>query len=134
VHAYPGQPLSEVAVNYRRTLIVALIVGGVALAALSLTGSYAAGLLVCVGLGLGAYNSRMVAHGAARIAAGERTYRKRRFVGGALGRLAVISAIALLLLVAVRPGGWGVLVGLAGFQVLLLTMAARPLLQEIRKS
>jgi hypothetical protein len=127
-------PLVEVAVNFRRTLIAAIVLGGVSLLACSLLTSYAAGLLICVGLALGAYNARMVARGAARAATGGRGYRRRRFVGSALGRLGVITAIALLLLIAVHPGGWGVVVGLALFQLLLVGMAAGPLLREVRRT
>jgi hypothetical protein len=113
VQTYSG--LAEVAVNYRRSIVAAIVAGGAALLGLSLSGHYAAG-------------------GAAKVAAGERAYRTRRFVGNALFRLAVISAIAILLLVAVRSGGWGVLVGLALFQLLLIAMATRPLVREIRRT
>jgi hypothetical protein len=134
VDGYPAHPLAEVAVNYRRTLIAATVLGGISLLACSLLTSYAAGLLICVGLALGAYNAHMVARGAARVAAGGRGYRRRRFVGGALGRLMMITAIALVLLVAVKPGGWGAVVGLAIFQLLLVAMAAGPLVREIRRT
>jgi hypothetical protein len=123
-----------VAVNYRRTIVGAFVVGGVSLLALSLVGAYAAGLLLCLGLALGAYNARLVATGAVKAAAGGRPHRTRRFVGNALVRLAAISAVALVLMVAVHPGGWGVLVGLAVFQLLLIGMAAGPLLREIRRT
>jgi hypothetical protein len=45
---------------------------------------------------------------------------RRAVVKGSLGRLGLISAVALLIAFLARPNGWVLLVGLAGYQVLAL--------------
>lgn len=133
----PGEPsFASVAVNYRRTLFTALAVGVAALVGLSLAHQYAAGLLLCVGLGLGAYNSGMIVRSAARYGAGApsgQAPRRGRIIGGVFGRLMMITGVALLLLVAVHPGGWGAVAGLAVFQLLLLANALAPMVKEVRR-
>jgi hypothetical protein len=136
--AVPGEPsFASVAGNYRRTLFTALGVGAAALVGLSLAHQYAAGLLLCVGMGLGAYNSGRVVRSAARYGAGAPTGDappRGRIIGGVFGRLMMITGVALLLLVAVRPGGWGAVAGLAVFQLLLLGNSLAPMVRQVRRS
>lgn len=132
----PTPAFATVGANYRRTVYSAIAVGVVALVLCTLAHQYAAGLLLCVGLGLGAYNSGMVARSSSRYATGatEGTAPpKGRIIGGVFGRLLAITALALLLLVAVRPGGWGAVAGLAVFQLLLVGNSLAPMIKEVRR-
>ncbi|MHB2023960.1 MAG: hypothetical protein ACYCO3_11615 [Mycobacteriales bacterium] len=133
----PQPAFATVGANYRRTILTAVAVGAAGLVGLTLDHQYAAGLLLCVGLGLGAYNSGMVARAAARYAveAPEGTAPPRgRIVSGVFARLLAITAVALVLLFAVRPGGWGAVAGLAVFQLLLVGNSLAPMIKEVRRT
>jgi hypothetical protein len=124
---------AHAAANHRRSVLVSVPLGLVAIGLLALVGHPIAGLLVCVGLALGALNSWLVQRSVARYAASGGTG-KRRFVGGVFGRLAVISGVGLGLCLLLLPDGLGVLGGLAAFQILMLASASMPLIRELRKA
>lgn len=124
---------ANAAANLRRSMLVAVPLGIVAIGLLALVGHPIAGLLVCVGLALGALNSRLVQRSVARYA-GSAGQGKRRFIGGVFGRLTVISVIGLGLCLLLLPDGLGVLGGLAAFQILMLASASMPLIRELRKA
>ncbi|MEP6696891.1 MAG: hypothetical protein ABJA34_08430 [Pseudonocardiales bacterium] len=128
----PAVP-AQAAANLRRCLLISVPLGGIAIALLALVGHPVAGLLVCVGLGLGAFNSWLVQRSVARYG-GDPGTGKRRFVGGVLGRLTLITVVGLGLCVLLLPDGLGVLGGLAAFQVLMLASASMPLIRELRKA
>jgi hypothetical protein len=115
-------------------MIMALPVGAVALAILAPLGHPLAGVFVFLGLALGALNSRLVQHSVAAFAGSERADRKRRFVGNVFGRLALITLIALTIVLLIRPDGLGVLAGLAAFQLLMVGNASLPVIKELRKA
>ncbi|MDQ6875373.1 MAG: ATP synthase subunit I [Actinomycetota bacterium] len=122
------------AANLRRSTLVSIPVGIVAIGLLALVGHPVAGLLVCVGLGIGALNGALVQRSVVRYAASEAADRKRRFVGGVFGRLMLITVVSLGLCVLLLPDGLGVLGGLAAFQVLMIASASMPLIRELRKA
>lgn len=126
----PAIPAHAVA-NHRRSMLVSVPLGIVAIGLLALVGHPLAGVLVCVGLALGAVNSWLVQRSVARYAG---SAQKRRFVGGVFGRLALMSAVGLGLCLLFLPDGLGVLGGLAAFQVLMLASATMPLIRELRKA
>ena len=128
----PGVP-ALAAGNLRRSALVSIPVGVVAIGVLSLVGHPLAGAMVCVGLALGAVNTYLVQRSVVRYAAGDGGNRKRRFVGGVLARLAAITVIALGLCVLLLPDGLGVVGGLAAFQILMLVSASMPLIRELRQ-
>jgi hypothetical protein len=51
-----------------------------------------------------------------------------------LGRLTLITALALGLALALRPAGLGVFAGLAAFQLVMIFIASLPLVKELRQS
>jgi hypothetical protein len=51
-----------------------------------------------------------------------------------LGRLAVITAVALVCAIMFRPDGLAVFAGLAIFQLLTIISASVPLVREIRQA
>src|SRR5215475_11125805 len=75
---------------------------------------------VLVGLGLGAGNTWLVQRSVVSYANSEATNKKGRFTRSVLGRLAIITVVALGLALLVRPDGVGVLAGVAIFQMLML--------------
>ncbi|HEY7224936.1 MAG TPA: hypothetical protein VH561_15285 [Micromonosporaceae bacterium] len=106
--------------NLRRSIFMASGMGIAAVVVAGLLGHVLAGLFVCAGLGLGALNTRMVQRAVVRYAASEAPNKKGRFAWSVLGRLALITVVAVGMAVLVRPDGVWVFAGLAFFQLLLL--------------
>lgn len=92
-----------------------------------------AAVLFCGGLALGLFNVALVQRSAARFAASGNPL-KRRFAMSALARLALISAVAVALALALRPQGLAVFAGLAACQLLMIFTAALPLVRELRQA
>ncbi len=121
------------AANLRRCMIISIPLGVVAIGLLALIGHPLAGVLVCVGLALGAANTYLVQRSVVKYAASA-VPAKRRFVAGVFVRLAVISVFALGICLLLLPDGLGVLGGLAAFQILMLAAASMPLIRELRQA
>jgi hypothetical protein len=128
-----GRGLVAAARAHRRILLGAAGVGLAGLALASALGHPVAGALLCVGLGLGAWNSFRAQSSLAGFAAGDVGRARRLIAMSVLRRLAVVSAVAIGLAVLFRPDGWTVVVGIAAFQALMIGGTARPLLREIRR-
>lgn len=122
-------PVSAVA-NLRRSVLISVVLGIGSVIVASFYGRPLFGMFVCVGLALGAVNTRMLQRSVIRRAHGEVT--KHRFNGGVFGRLGSITAVSILLALVVRPDGLGTFVGLAVFQVLMLVGAAVPVFRSLR--
>lgn len=131
----PELTVPEVAdATYRRAVVVACVVGVVALIVaipLDYLGFAAFG---CLGLGLGMLNSRLVQLSVVRFARMESDRPKRQFVGSVVMRLALITVLAMALALLFRPEGIGVIVGLGVFQLLMIVVAALPMVKEMRQS
>ncbi len=120
--------------TFRRAVMVACIVGVVALI-VALPLGYLLGVAFgCVGLGLGMLNSRLVQLSVVRFARMESSHPKRQFVGSVVFRLALITVLAMALALLFRPDGIGVIVGLGVFQLLMIVVAALPMVREMRRS
>jgi hypothetical protein len=91
------------------------------------------GVFGCVGIALGALNNRMLQLSVVRHA-DDVGYGKKQFRRGVMGRLGVITLLALAVGIFVRPDGLGVFVGLAVFQILMLIGAAVPVFRSLRPS
>jgi hypothetical protein len=125
---------SAVARGYRFALILAAVVGVAAMAATAATGHLLAGVFICVGLGLGSWNSRrlwtdtkLLTSGA--VEAGDRVRGPALAASGK--RLGLITLIAFLVALAYRPLGWTVFVGLVVFQVVMVVTIRPPLRRVI---
>lgn len=125
---------SEAARLFRRSLVVAVALGGAALVVLSVLGHPLAGVFAVVGLGLGAFNGRQVLLSIARFAAAENPAARGPLIASMLKRLALITLVALAIVVAYRPDGIAVLGGLALFQMLVIGRASGVLLREVRRA
>lgn len=130
----PELTVPEVAdVTFRKAVVVASIVGAVALLVSLPLGYLVAAAFGCLGLALGMLNSRLVQLSVVRFAKMESTHPKRQFVGSVVFRLAFITVIAVGLALLFRPEGIGVIVGLGVFQLLMILVAAMPMVKEIRR-
>jgi hypothetical protein len=87
----------------------------------------------CGGLALGLLNTSLVQRSAARFAASG-DLNKRRFAVSVLGRLTLITALAVGLALTLQPDGLGVFAGLAVLQLLMIFIASVPLVRELRQS
>jgi hypothetical protein len=117
----------------RRVFVIALVLGGVGLAIGFLLGYPAAGGLFFVGLFLGAVNNVMTVRSILKHTESGDPDRKK-FAHASLRRLAYISLVAVVLLIAFRPEGVAVLAGLAVFHLLAALATSVPVLKEFRKA
>ncbi|MGA7419083.1 MAG: hypothetical protein WB765_05160 [Acidimicrobiales bacterium] len=113
----------------RRTVTAALIVGVMALAAAISFDRYLLGVGACIGLALGTINFRLVNSSVVKVGAREDDNKRRPLAMNTLARMGVISAITIGLLFVSFNLGFGVLAGLAVFQLLLLVNVARSMLK-----
>lgn len=117
--------LPDVATVSRRTVLGALAVGVVGLLGTLLLSAPLIGLGLCIGLGIGILNFRMIQRSVVRVGERQDENKRRPLALNTVGRLAVISVVALGLLFVSFDLGLGVMVGLAAFQALLLLNVTR---------
>ena len=116
---------------FRRTAIMAGAVAAVAVVILVLLGYGLYGVFLAVGMALGTLNLWLAVRSVANFASTRPS--KARFSGSVLGRLAVITVVALLMAWLVRPAGIAIFGGLALFQLLAIISSTLPLIKEIRQ-
>jgi hypothetical protein len=133
VQALPPVPRVAVA-NLRRSLIMAIAVGIVATIVLAFDGHLFMGLFLILGLGLGALNTWLVQRSVVNYAASEAGNKKARFTRSVLGRLGLITLLAVAAAFFDRPDGLGVFAGLSVFQLFMLGGASIPLFKQLRQS
>ena len=126
---------SAVARGYRVALILAFLLGAAALVACALAGYALAGMFICVGLGLGGWNSRRLWSDTEKLVDGTKSAGEKWRGPAATAsakRLGLITLIAFLVAIAYRPVGWTVFIGLLVFQVVLMAALAKPLSRVVR--
>jgi hypothetical protein len=109
----------------RRTVSSALIVGVAALVACVSFGHLLLGVGACIGLGLGTFNFRMIGNSVAKVSAREEENKRRPLALNTLGRMGIITVVTIGLLLVNASLGFGILGGLAVFQIILLANVAR---------
>jgi len=127
-------PMSEVT---RRQRLVVIAAGVAVLVALLIGGSmdaWSAGLFAAIGVVLALGNALLTEAGMIRMTSTGQDLSRKQFALSAFGRLAVISLVAVVLVLAFWPIGGFVLAGLAVFQLLTIVVTALPLLKELRHS
>jgi len=125
--------LNAAARKYNYALIIAAVGGLVSLIVLSVAGLFDAGVLLCVGLALGVVNMQLVQRSlASSVAAGEPN--RKALTMSMLRRLVVVSAIAFAIALIYQPHGWVVFVGLAAFQLLIMSTVFGGLIREVRRA
>ncbi len=115
----------------RRSAIAAAVIGVVAAVVLLLLQQGMWAVFMLLGLALGVGNLVLVQRAASMYAARAGTG-KKGFAVGALGRLAIISVVAIACAALFRPAGIGVIVGVAVFQFIAAIVAALPITREVR--
>jgi hypothetical protein len=123
--------LRSAARNYNKSLVIAAVMGVVGLVALGLAVGLDAGILFCVGLGLGVVNSQLVQRSLVRAVTDGKSDR-RSVTLGVLRRLALITAIAVAIAVLYKPDGWVVFIGLMVFQMVTLGTVLAGLTKQVR--
>lgn len=118
-----GFPLIEVDAVVRRTLRSCVVAAVLGIAASIEFGRPLVGPGIAIGIVLALGNHRLFQFSALRYTTEEGKVNRRPFAGATLVRLGAATAVAILLLVFVPPMGWGVIGGLALFQLLLMVNA-----------
>jgi hypothetical protein len=127
-----GVILPPVPLSMRRQLVVAIVVGVVALVATMFFDRLLLGALICVGLLIGSANTKLALLAAVRITSVE-TPSKQKMAMSSASRLLVITAVALVIGFLLRPNGIGLFFGLAVFQVIQVLSTALPVLKGLRQ-
>ena len=109
----------------RRTVSMVLVLGLAALVGCVSFGHVLLGLGVCIGLGLGTLNFRMIGNSVARVSASETDNKRRPLALNTLGRLGIITVVTFGLMAVSHQLGFGILAGLAVFQAVMLVNVAR---------
>jgi hypothetical protein len=123
-------PVSAVA-NLRRSALLGAVLGIVGIVVCAVEGHVLMGVFGFLGIGLGAYNNKLLQKSVIRYAMSENVG-KKQFRRGVMTRLGLITLLAVGLGLLVRPDGLGVFVGLAAFQILMLIGAAVPVFRSLR--
>ncbi len=118
----------------RRTVLGALGVAVVALGLSLLVGYPLVGVGACIGLGLGILNFRLITASVVKVGKRADENKRRPLAMNTLSRLAVISVITIGLLFLNYGLGFGVLGGLAVFQMLLLGNVTRSMWHSAREA
>ena len=119
-------------VDLRRPLLMAAAMGVLALIASGLLGHILMGVFGVLGLGLGLLNTRLVQRSVSKATITENPS-KKGLAMSALGRLAIITAIALGVGLLVKPDGIGIFLGLAVFQLIINSSTSASSVKGLRQ-
>ncbi len=122
--------LPDVMTVSRRTMLMAVIIGVLGMVVLLLFSQPWAALGLGVGLGLGMLNFRAIQRSVVKVGEREQVNKRRPLALNTLGRMGVITVVALGLLLIKPPLGFGLLGGLALFQMILLLNVTRSMLKS----
>ena len=122
-------PALTPAARIGRILVLPAALGAVAILVTGLVGHVTIGLLMTVGLALGALNGVLAERAGSRL---QPTDDRSVVVGGSLRRLGLITVVALGVAILARPNGWTVFVGLAVYQLMSLAAALGAAAKEAR--
>ncbi len=109
----------------KRTVATVLVIGVAALVACVSFDKPLLGLGACIGLGLGTFNFRMIGRSVERVSVSGVENKRRPLAINTLGRLAIITVVTLGLMTFSHQLGFGILGGLAVFQIILIGNVAR---------
>lgn len=121
--------LPDVAAVARRTMVGALVVGVVGLVILLLLSQPWAALGLCIGLGMGMGNFRLIVRSVIKVGRRMGGSKRRPLAMNTLGRLMLMTVVALVLLWFIPTLGLGIVGGLALFQFILLANVTRSMLK-----
>ncbi len=119
-------------IDMRRPFLMAAATGVLALVVSGLLGHILMGVFGVVGLGLGLLNTRLVQRSVGKVTITENPS-KKALAFSALGRLAIITAIALGVGLFIRPDGIGIFLGLAVFQLIIIASTSASAVKGLRQ-
>jgi uncharacterized membrane-anchored protein len=117
---------------FRISLIIALVLGVVALVVGYFLAQAPVAAFLCLGLALGAANSLMVQRSVLRQSVADLPS-KGALMRGVGARLALVTAVAVAVAIIFFKPGLGTFLGLALFQVINTIVGSVPALKELRK-
>jgi hypothetical protein len=117
--------LPDLAAVSRRTMLSALVFGVVGFVACLALDALLVGIGLCLGIALGIVNFRMIQSSVVKVGKRQVENARRPLALNTVARLGIITVIALGLLFVSFDLAFGLLAGLAAFQVLLLVQVAR---------
>ena len=121
--------LPDLASVSRRTVLAAVIFGVIGMALCLVFNQPWAALGLGIGLGLGISNFRLIQRSVIKVGKRADENRRRPLALNTLSRMGLITVVALGLLFVKFPLGFGLLGGLALFQLLLLLNVTRSMLK-----
>ena len=119
-----------------RVLPVLLLPSAISVAAILLGASFGhlrIGVMVACGVALGVINGLLMERAIAKITP-DSAHERRDVVKSSLGRLALVTGVALLIAVLARPDGWALLLALACYQILMTISQLGAAAREARKA
>ncbi len=125
--------LTTVLSRQRRPLLVAVLLSVAGLWISIPAGKAQVGVFFAVGIFLSLLNHILTEVGLARSLENEGEISRKQFAVGSLGRLAIVTLLALVIVLTFWPYGAAVFVGLALMHLVLLIFTGLPLLNEMRK-
>lgn len=128
----PAPLMPAVPLSLRRPMIIVALLGILGIVASAFLGHIVFGLLFLAGMLLGLLNIKLVQRAVAKVTAEDHPS-KQRMAYSSASRLLIITAIALVIGFLLRPDGIGVFVGLAVFQVVLVTSTTVPVVKGLRQ-
>lgn len=108
----------------RRAMVCALVLGVAGLLGAVLLSHALVGLGICIGFAAGIVNLRLIGSAVAHVAEQNHAKPARPLAGRTAIRLALVSAVAIGLLIVAAPVGVGMLGGLIVFQFIFLANLA----------
>ncbi len=124
--------LPSVAFRPVRLAVICAVLAALAIGLSAWAGAIMFGVFLAIGLALGLLNALLVKWSVASITAHENPLKRRMALNSAT-RLVLITVAALVIAFVFRPYGFGVLFGLAVFQVLLVLSTVLPIWMKLRK-
>lgn len=127
--------LGRAVLNQRRAIILAVVLIAGSFWITVPMGKWQMGVLLAAGICLGLANHILTEYAIQKAIASEDPVTRNAYARSSLLRLSLISLVAFALTAYFwSMGGVGVLLGLAIFHLIALTLTAIPLLREVRKS
>lgn len=131
-------PMFEVSAHARRARVPAAVLAIAGLVVASVMGYWLVGVGACLGVAVGAMNAQLLQGSMVRFTAGAAgpagasKPQRKQFVASGFMRMAAITLVVVVLMILVRDLGWGMLAGLAGFQLVLLGFSGVAMYRQLR--
>lgn len=126
--------LTSIFVRQRRPLLVAALLSAAGLWIAIPVGRAEVGIFFAVGVFLSLLNHVLTEVSLARSLESQGEITRKQFAVGSLGRLAIVTLLAVVIVLAFWPYGAAVFVGLAFMHLVTLIFTGLPLLNELKKA